>query len=239
MTERLLRFDTYERRARLAPALLTIVPFAANVIAWFPEGILGWAGLSTLLGMSGGTFLIAQLARERGKVLEHGLWKSWGGNPAVQRLRHGGAEGLAVKRRHARLKALIGDIEMPSPEEEQANPVASEAVYEECVRYLRSKTRDRTKYRLLYLENCNYGFWRNLLGLKPVGITISGIAAATMGGSILAQGWRSSPPVMMIVLLLDTLLLLMWVGVVGKTPVKNAATAYADRLIDSIGNLAD
>ena len=37
------------------------------------------------------------------------------------------------------------------------------------------------KFPLVYEENCNYGFRRNMFGLRPIGIAVSVIAAVALG----------------------------------------------------------
>jgi hypothetical protein len=190
-----------------------------------------------LITLSGGTLLLAQLAREFGKRVEVRLFRAWGGNPAAERLRHRGSQDAAVSRRHSKLTSLMDGVTLPSQDEEDQAPGRAEGLYDECIRYLRSKTRDRERFRLLYHENCNYGFWRNLLGLRPMGITVSAAAAVAMGLRIYSDGWQYASPLMWIVLLLNALLLLAWVTIVGTTPVRTAADAYADRLMDAIDEL--
>src|SRR5690348_9817710 len=82
-------FDTYTRRARFEPALVVILPLGLAAIAWFPDGIPGWKILSALIITFGGAALMSQLARDLGKRKEPALWKSWGGPPTSQLLRHG------------------------------------------------------------------------------------------------------------------------------------------------------
>ncbi len=115
----------------------------------------------------------------------------------------------------------------------------SDQVYLECVRFLRSQTRDRNRFRLLYLENCNYGFWRNLLGLRPVGIAVASISVAALVTGVLLDGWSNTSPLVVVVLLLNALLLLMWIGLVGEQSTRRSAEAYSDRLIDAIDVLDD
>ena len=52
--------------------------------------------------------------------------------------------------------------------------------YEAAAAYLREQTRDRKAYPLVYEALCEYGFRRNLWGLKPIGLTFSllGFAAS-------------------------------------------------------------
>src|SRR5262245_59320126 len=77
--------DAYTRIARLKPALLVVLPAALTVLAWFPDARLGavWA----IVVASGGTYLMAQVARVRGKAKEPELFAKFGGHPTVKRLK--------------------------------------------------------------------------------------------------------------------------------------------------------
>src|SRR2546422_9012143 len=80
--------DQYERRARLLPALLTVLPIALAVGAFFPAGRASFGALTTTGTAFGFTALLAQLAREPGRRLQPWLFLTWGGPPTTQMLRH-------------------------------------------------------------------------------------------------------------------------------------------------------
>jgi hypothetical protein len=56
--------------------------------------------------------------------------------------------------------------------------------YEAGARWLREHTRDTARFALLFKENINYGFQRNALGLRWIGLALA-LAGAL---SILAKG---------------------------------------------------
>src|SRR5262249_34016597 len=128
------------------------------------RGLGAWGVASVLLG---------QLGRHSGQRKELRLFELWGGTPTTERLRHNGAKNPTVlDRTHKKLKTLMRTT-LPTVAEESADPAAADEVYEACIRFLRDETRDRGKFNLVFEENCNYGFCRNLWGLKPLGITVS------------------------------------------------------------------
>lgn len=71
--------DPYSRRARLQPALLAILPLALALLAWYPSEARTLGFVWAIVVSAGGTALLAQIARERGKRLEKELFDSWGG----------------------------------------------------------------------------------------------------------------------------------------------------------------
>jgi hypothetical protein len=120
------------------------------------------------------SFLLAQIGRDNGKKKEKELFKHWGGKPTNTILKHSN-DHLDVhtkKRFHTKLEQIISDIKIPTAEEEQKNPQTADAIYDNCTKYLIAKTRDSSKYFLLFKENINYGFRRNLWGMKTWALLI-------------------------------------------------------------------
>ena len=90
--------------------------------------------------------------------------------------RHTGRPGIRIDpitkaRYHKRLADLVKGAKAPSANDEQEDPVAADGVYSAWSTYLRVNTRDTKKYSLLLQENINYGYRRNVWGLRPIGIT--------------------------------------------------------------------
>ncbi|SRR6266487_234847 len=234
-------FDQYERRARLAPALVVVLPLALATVAWFPMQFTGWAVFWAIVVGCGGTALLAQLGRDRGLQKQKQLFDSWGGSPTVRLLRHRERGNKpTLLRWHRRLQGLLPDVNVPSAADELANPTQADEVYEACVSLLKEKTRDRMKFSLVFEENCNYGFRRNLWGMKSLGITaaITGVAAIAVLLLLNTQFRQArTPPVAYVAGGFDALLLIMWTALVDPTWVKTAADAYAMRLLSSCDHL--
>ena len=70
---------------------------------------------------------------------------------------------------HKKLSELLNGTAIPTPQDEKRDPERADQVYDACVSCLIERTRDKTRFRLLFEENCNYGFRRNLWGMKPLG----------------------------------------------------------------------
>src|ERR1035437_4466168 len=97
--------NTYTRRARLTPALIVVLPLGIAVLSWSPDGLKSWTVLWSLFIWAGGTALMAQLARDRGREKEKELFQLWGGKPTTRLLRYAGSENpVLVTRRHASLQ---------------------------------------------------------------------------------------------------------------------------------------
>lgn len=166
-------FDSYSRRARLFPALVAggSLVVAAFVLAPLKDMGLPQLGAGVFSGVL--VYLLADIARRRGKRLEDGLYAEWGGKPSTTMLRHrDGVVDAGTKASY--LKFLAGKLGTPAPTEkdETDDPKRCDAYYERCGNWLRENTRDTKKYKLLFDENVAYGYRRNLLGLKWPGFVI-------------------------------------------------------------------
>ncbi len=233
--------DTYTVRARLAPPLIVVLPLSMATLASFPSVLVEWSAFWSLFVWSGGAFLLSQIGRDWGKKKEHKLFKSWGVRPTTRMLRHRSAKNMVLlAHRHKKLQKMLPDIKVPTIEEEQANPSTADDVYETCVTFLREKTRDRKKFPLVFEEICNYGFRRNLWGMKPLGITISAIGIVVIGLMFSVNYFQKGmlpTPIGIISGLINLILFLAWILVFTPNWVRIPGEAYARRLLESCDNL--
>ncbi|MCX6545739.1 MAG: hypothetical protein NTV05_15165 [Acidobacteria bacterium] len=232
--------DPYVRRARLQPALLVALPVALAVLAWFPTDALVAGALWSFIVWSGGTALIAQVARDRGKAKEPELFAKWGGRPTARLLRHNdSANPVMVEHRHRKLALVLPNVHMPSRDEEMANPKAADAVYDACTVYLLEKTRSRDAFPLVFEANCDYGFRRNFWGMKPLGLTLAFLAAAAIGLLLYRDVATddSIRPVPVASAVVAAALVVGWLGLFKPNWVKTTADAFAERLLAALENL--
>jgi len=232
--------NSYVRRARLQPAMLVALPLALATLAISPNGIVGWGTVWSLFVFCGGTALMAQMARDLGKQKEPGLFQSWGGKPTTRLLRHRDAPNASLlDRRHRKLQSLVPGIQIPSVADELAYPRAADDTYDSCTAFLLEKTRKKESFPLIFEENCNYGFRRNLWGMKPLGIATSLIGTVAIAVA-LTIGYRNGGALSATTLAcgaLNLLLLLAWLIWFTPAWVRIAADAYAERLLASCESL--
>ena len=233
--------DKYTVQARLLSALLVALPIGLATVAWFPDGVMGWGVVWGLVTWSGGTLLLAQFGRDAGKQKEPKLFESWGGKPTTRMLRHHDTtNAIMLERRHKKLKSLMRGVKLPTPEEEAADPRAADEVYEACGAFLREKTRDSKKFRLVFEENCNYGFRRNIWGMKPIGLAMTALGlAAIVAVPFLEPAARSEERLGLgaVTAGIDLFLVLGWLFVIKPGWVRLAAEAYAERLLEACERL--
>jgi hypothetical protein len=230
--------DIYDIRARLFPALLSALPVIVAIYLYLPSVFSAANELIALFAGFGGVYLLAQLARDRGKALEPGLYIKWGGMPSVNILRYRGAvlPEVSLARTHQHLEKFSG-IPAPTPDSEIADPAAADDIYKSWSDFLRSKTRDTSKFALLFKENISFGFRRNLLGLKPFTLFFT-LMSALVAVVINIENKEIILSALDWAFIVLSLAYAITVGlVVNERWVKTPADEYAKRLIEALIDL--
>jgi len=226
-----MKLDVYVWQARRSAIMLTALAPALAMFAWFPR--FDWALLAPPLTFFGLFALVTQVGRDKGKLKEERLYESWGGKPTTVMLRHRDSplDPAALTLLHDALAKATG-VPTPSKRKEAGNPDTADKVYEEYVRYLRDSTRDREKYPRVFEELVNYGFRRNLWGLKPIGIVLAVIGSvAAIGATWWLQG-NDRQPIAGAMAAINLVMLAAWIWWINPAWVRIAAQAYAERLIE-------
>lgn len=158
--------DPYDRRARLSPALLSLLPIVFLFICLYPNREPIWTSLGGVVVYFGCTMLLVQLGRNRGKSLEISLFREWDGKPSVAMLRHRDTRLVETTkyRYRAFLEGNVPELRLATAEQEKNCPIRADEGYESATNWLLAQTRDRDRFRLIFEENINYGFRRNLRG---------------------------------------------------------------------------
>ncbi len=229
-----LTFDTYSFRARVLPVYLTLAPAVLLLAALVPDGLklpLGGAAALVFVPIS---FFLSQVGADLGKRLEKSLWRDWDGPPTTRFLRHGNHEFNEVTRGRVHDKLRTLDLEVPTPEEHEQDERAADKRYESCTEELIRRTRDQKKFPLVFKGLVEYGFRRNLLGLKTFGVLLALASLAGDAWSTYASWSPDKPPAVSIVAGLITAgLLLAWVTWVTERTVKLAANRYARFILEA------
>jgi hypothetical protein len=181
--------DPYARQARLAPALIVIVPAVLLIMVWFPASWTLWGAIISVACSCGLALLLSQIARDRGKQREPELYALWGGKPSVALLRHRDRriDSNTKARYRAFLKSKLSDLTLPTPDDERGDSMRADAAYESVTAWLLTQTRDTKKFALLFRENISYGFRRNMWGLKPLGVAVALLAAGASTAIVFYQ----------------------------------------------------
>lgn len=230
-----INFDTYSFRARVLPVYLSLAPAVLLLASLVPNGLklpLGGGAAVVFVPIS---FFLSQVGADFGKRLEKALWTKWGGPPTTRFLRHGNQEFNEVTRGRVHDKLREIGLHVPTREEQDQEQHAADTHFESCTEELIRRTRDTKRFPLVFKGLTEYGFRRNLLGLKPFGVFL---AVAGVAGSAWStyQVWTTidNPPAVSLVTALITVgLLLAWMAWITEGTVKLAANRYARFILEA------
>jgi hypothetical protein len=243
--------DPYERQARLYPALLALLPLLAVVMLLFGPKATALTGALTVAISCGGLFLTTNLCRELGKRLEGTLYQEWGGKPTTQLLRYRDKtiEAVTKQRYHSFLATKI-NVVFPDKNQEAKDPEGADEIYQSAFRWLMDHTRpdDNKKFDMIFRENVAYGFRRNALGMKPIGLfgSIGSLLwVLTLEGVLFRRGPRfidltalsQMPESATASLIVSAIMLMAWTLFFTKASTRTAAFTYAETLLRACDSL--
>lgn len=239
--------DPYNRKARLQPALLTLLPILVASVLLVPEIQSSWGAAVGAVVYCGGAMWLTQLGRDRGKALEPMLFKAWDGKPSVAMLRH--RDSYLSKATRERYRAFLGrrvpDLKLASPEDEERSPTDADDGYESATAWLLAQTRDRERFRLIFEENINYGFRRNIWALKPLALVADGLVITVILTTVVVFSTDGIVSTLQAIdnatwaaALLTLAHMLVFVVVVRRDWVRATADAYAQQLLAACDTLS-
>jgi hypothetical protein len=228
--------DTYAAKARLLPALIAVAPVGAVATVLLGNSMTAAGAVLRVLGFFGAFTLLSHIARHAGKRAEARLYAGWGGEPSTISLRHRTRDGNEPLRRHRheQLGILFPDLDLPTPRQERANPAKADAMYRAFVARLRSATRDRRRFPLLFAENCAFGFLRNLEGLRWLGFAVAAGSTFTLACCAWCPLWLGTSSTWCALGAAACLgWSVMWLVFPRARRIRATADAYVDRLFES------
>jgi len=236
-------FDAYSRKARLYPGLLVVLPFLLYLlvqlpIAPAPDQRPSWFSLLwPVLVTAGLPFLLTNVVRSRGKATQKQLLLDWDGFPTTQALRHlDPGSPQRREHRHRRLQKLLS-VDLPTATEEAQDPAAADQHYAIAVDQLITRVRAQPDVSpLVQEENAQYGFRRNLLGVKPYALAV--LALCLVADLVLIigvlPGGALNRLLTGLVMAVHAAALLGWLAQVRPPWVREAADDYTTRLFAAL-----
>lgn len=164
-------FDPYSIRARLLPALILCIPLGFAVGSWLPLDEPTWGLLSSSVVAVACSAILSEFVRDRGKMIEKELFSAWSHKPTTLMLSyaHTSLNHDTLHRYHDKLRSLLPALQLPNSQVEEAeNMTSSIGAYESATDFLRERTRDKSRFPLVFAENVQYGFRRNLFGVRAL-----------------------------------------------------------------------
>jgi hypothetical protein len=241
MEEFLRKFaDPYERKARLYPAIIALIPVIAGIALYTDWFIFDVTNTIFIAFIAAILFWLSGKSRDSGKAVEKRLIPEWGGMPSVTLLRHRDCElDKYTKQRYHKAAELLVGINMPSCSDEERNPDDADERYRSVTTALLSRTRSVSGYALIFKENINYGFWRNMRGLKSISLVIALLI-------IFSGIWRDRELVITLefpdgvelaVIVIGVFSLVAWIFTITDEAVRRAAQSYALRLLEALDEI--
>ena len=221
--------DPYNIRARLSPSIILLGPIALTLFFCFESVYNATSSAVSLVILFAMTNYVPILQRRLSKR------NMLPDNYAARLLQWDNTEidKLSKQRYYEKLASLDPSFSIfrtPSDTKEFKD------CCESAVIYLRNNTRDN---HLVYEENINCGFCKNMLIDKPIGITINIVLAILtflyswmVSGQIAAishKNWFS--------ICINLLFVIFWIFAINKKMLEESAKRYAYTLITSIDSL--
>jgi len=233
--------DIYTLKTRYYPTLIAVAPICLCFLPLVVEeyGLLSGLPVTLISGLGLG-LLMDQVGRDMGRKKQSRLFAKWGGMPTTVYLRHRDAHinPVSKSRYHTILDNFLPDLALPSKEQERKDPDQADAIYSSCADFLRERTRDKDRFPLVFQENCNYGFRRNLWGMRPIGTTLAvlGTLACFM---ILVFNIKTGQnfSIALICSTINAPVAFLWMFRFNPDWVQIAADAYARRLLEACESL--
>jgi hypothetical protein len=235
-------FDAYSVRARLLPAILGMAPALAAILLLIPWKEFGLYSVATGVAMLGLVYALSDWARRRGQALEPELYEELGGKPSVTMMYRSDQTLDSVSKDRYRT-FIASQIKTPEPSEitERNDRASANSFYELAGTWLRTQTRDRKKFPILFDENCSYGFRRNLLGVKGAALALNLLVVVTCAGVLSRGEWLQFDADVhkriLVVLLVTATHALYFLLAVRQRDVSAASRTYARELILSCETL--
>ena len=233
--------DTYDRKARLMPAVLALVPGLLLVAFYTDWTNLDWeAALPSFVAIATLIWLTSYV-RELGKRKEASLLRKWEAFPSVTRLRHrdGALDRHTKERYHRAAELVVPDLRMPDRESEVRDPGDADDRYRAVTSALLPMTRDKQRFPLLFKELTNYGFSRNMLGVKPLALllVLSSIAFCVWQDWSLMSAEQLPDGKELTVMGLCLVIGAFWLLSVNEQAVRRVSEAYAKQLHEALDDL--
>jgi hypothetical protein len=218
--------DSYERKARFFPAFIVVLPVIVFTMSLrLPDE--GWAIKLLVTGGAGSALVVAlaHMASAAGNRFGEKFWKQRGGLPTARWLRASDTTHSNQQKQqwYDAIKKLTA---LDIPATVTIRPQEEDAIIADAIRQLRYHIRGKPTARMVDKHNEEYGFARNLAGLRWLMLAFSALSVAGCGlawhfehGSVIGCVFAGS-------LLIYATLMFFWL----PNYVECAGCRYADSL---------
>lgn len=173
--------DSYERKARFFPAFIVVLPIVVFAMSLrLPDD--GWVKKLLITGGAGSALVVAlaHMASAAGNRFGDAFWKKRGALPTIRWLRTSDTAHSSQQKQQwcDGIKKLTGlDIAAAVA----TKPQEEDAIISDAIRQLRYQIRGKATAKMVDKHNEEYGFARNLAGLRWLMLASSILAAVGCG----------------------------------------------------------
>lgn len=234
-------FDHYSIHARFMPAFFIFLPMVLTTIAWCPDSTTVLGGAMTFLISFGVMSFLSTVISNMGNAIQKVYFERWGGAPTTTLIMPESDEmDRYTKQRYFKwLNSKIPDLNLLLDSDDKSD---LQQKIRSATNFLREYTRDTKKYSAVYRDNVAYGFSRNLVAIRYIGIAVSIISIMiNIGAMLFSAGlWLHSEtistgefgPVGIVALVVSVLSVALLVFVTNERFVKQRAFRYARSLYE-------
>jgi hypothetical protein len=234
-------FDHYSINALFMPAFFICLPLVFTTVAWYPDSKTIFGGIMTVLISFGVMSFLSVIISNMGNSIQRNYFNRWGGAPIILLFMPDNDEiDQYTKKRYFKwLNSKIPDLNLSLDQDDKSD---LQQKIRSATNFLREYTRDKKKYPAIYRDNVAYGFSRNLVAIKYVGLAMSIISLVVNVAVIfypdyfqLISGQNSTYSVTFLgvaALTVSVLSIFLLLFVVNESFVKQRAYRYARSLLE-------
>ncbi|MDO4648657.1 MAG: hypothetical protein Q4B26_08395 [Eubacteriales bacterium] len=224
-------YDTYNLRVRISVGFIVMAPLILSIYLLIP-GTRDISFTAILLLIAFGMCnLMISLSRHLGRKA---LNKCFTGLlPAQQMLlpNDKSLDNITKKRYHKFLSSKVKNLTFAKDAENLTSSCSS------AVNWLISQTRDANKFPLIKEESINFGFVKNLYGLKPIGVVISLFLTVVEGAALIVKFKYGLDmveyPTIIAATTISLAFFLLWICTINKALVIDSGKKYARALLSA------
>ncbi len=230
--------DGYERKARFAPALLTVV-FLAPLSLAYSGPLGGWLNV-LVIGVGTGAVVaigLSHVASAAGNRFQRRLWPRWPFDSPTNRWLHPQDQSRSKQQRDQWYRQIrqVTDLDITAVDTTGDSGSEIERVINDAVSKVRYLLRNSEHGDRLRLHNADFGFARNLAGLSPVWLTCASLSCAGSWGAIWIVAGDVPTAVASTIVLVGAIIL----AVMLPSYVRVRADSYAESFFGALSLLAD
>lgn len=182
--------DRYERKARFLPAFLSVLPllpmsaaFSAPLLEWV-KAVAAGVGVGAVLAVA-----ISHIASACGNRLQLALWPDWPHDSPTNRWLHPEDQSVSVQQKQRLYRVIKSTLGLNIQEAiDGGNPTEVKTVINDSVGALRNRLWQMPLAERLRILNEDYGFARNLTGLRVAWCSFALLSMAACWYGFIWQG---------------------------------------------------